>query len=359
MAKHKHNKHGKGNHDHGSDNFDKPKKRGKDLKHGKPNMAGKGNGAGEGFQSTPHEGPFETDGDRHAHRKGDWRGRNAIARSEAKPLAKTDRHLSVADLEKALLKEFPLSDGEPWDRGGLLVGEGALKVGKVAVTLDPTVSAIENAASIGANVLVTHHPLFLEPPTRFAPEASDALCSGAGVWAAVRNRVACMNFHTSLDVSKRAQTVLPQILGLIYYGRIIEPVSPGKGYGQLCKAEDDLTLAQLASRCTAHFGRMPKVWGDLNANVSCVASVLGSAGDIGKAALSLGADVLVCGEIKYHSALELSQAGLSIIELGHDLSEFPLVAVLARAVNDAGIPESSISIIDQTHNWEYPETIRL
>lgn len=359
MGKRKHDKHGKNDHGHSSDKFNKFKKHGSGSKHGKSGMGGKKHGEDKGIKDFPYEGAAWQENEQQIHGQDSHQSDNAIAKSDTKPLAKAERHLSIADLERALSKEFPLADGEPWDVGGLLVGEGALKVTKVAVTLDPTVSAIEKAASIGANVLVTHHPLFLEPPTRFAPENSDALCSGAGVWAAIRNRVACMNFHTSLDVSKRAQAVLPQILGLIYDGKIIDPISPTKGYGQLCKVEGDLTLAQLASRCTAHFGRMPKVWGDLSKSVSCVASVLGSAGNIGGTALSLGADVLVCGEIKYHSALELSQAGLSIIELGHDLSEFPLVAVLARAINDAGIPESSISIIDQTHNWEYPETIRL
>ena len=63
--------------------------------------------------------------------------------------------------------------------------------------------------------------------------------------------------------------------------------------------------------------------------------------------------------MKYHEALALSQAGLAIIELGHDTSELPLAAVLAAAVEGAGVPGDLITILDQGDNWSYPETTRV
>ncbi|MEE0704942.1 MAG: Nif3-like dinuclear metal center hexameric protein, partial [Adlercreutzia sp.] len=94
-----------------------------------------------------------------------------------------------------------------------------------------------------ANVLVTHHPAFLAAPDNFAPEASVALSSGAGVWAAIRHQVALMDFHTALDVSPQAARVLPGMLGLRFTGRFAEPLagSRRKGYGQISEvpANDD------------------------------------------------------------------------------------------------------------------------
>lgn len=292
---------------------------------------------------------------------------NAIAKRGSKGISKQSksRSFTVGALEKALLKEFPREDAEAWDVMGLTVGEGAVPVKKVAVALDPTVEAIRQAANFGCNVLMTHHPPFLEGPTSFAPEDSVALNPGAGVWAAIQNRVALMNFHTALDVSKRAQQALPKLLGLRYSGKVVEPIatSTRKGYGQFCALAPDkgraTSLAHLASRCVSVFGRAPKVWGNFNAPIKTVVSVLGSAGDVPRKALEMGADCVICGEVKYHSALELSQAGLAIIELGHDVSELPLVAVLAKTLSDIGVPKESIAIIDQAENWSYPETIRL
>ena len=173
--------------------------------------------------------------------------------------------VTTGALERALLAEFPAADAEPWDRTGMSVGDPARLITGVAVALDPTVEAIEAAANMGANVLVTHHPAFLAPPASFMPASSVAANPGAGVWRAVERGVSILSYHTALDVSVRAQRVLPGMLSLTFQ-QVLDPI-PGsreKGYGQLCTlGEDDgLTLGQLAARCTSVFGRAPRVWGD-------------------------------------------------------------------------------------------------
>lgn len=289
----------------------------------------------------------------------------AIVRRGSKLLAKTDRALTVGGLEASLLKLFPADTAEAWDRTGLLVGERALPLAKVAVTLDPTVAAIEEAAKAGANVLLTHHPAYLSAPDAFAPERSVALCSGAGVFAAIQCGVALMSFHTALDVSRQAQAVLPNLIGLSSKNKVLSPIAQSRslGYGQVCtlSAKDDRAepLSHLAARCTSVFGRAPRVWGRFDASIKSVVTATGSATDLGKLALSQGIDCLICGEIRYHDALDLASAGLCIIELGHDVSEFPLTAVLADAVAAYGVAADQIIIIDQTDNWAYPESIRL
>ena len=114
-----------------------------------------------------------------------------------------------------------------------------------------------------------------------------------------------------------------------------------------------------AARCTSVFGRAPRVWGDFPRELDRVVTCTGSAGDLGRACLRAQVDCLVCGEIKYHDALELSQAGLAVVDLGHDTSELPLAAVLAAAVENAGIPGDLVTVLDQGDNWSYPETVRV
>lgn len=291
--------------------------------------------------------------------------KSALSKRPARFLAKPERDFTMGTLEEALLKEFPSEDAESWDRTGMTVGERGLPVKAVAVALDPTVTAIRKAAEIGANVLITHHPAFLEGPISFAPEDSLLQSPGAGVWAAIQHQVCLMDFHTSLDVSRKAQVVLPNLLGFKYKDQLISPLptTKKKGYGQFCKVPEVSgrpdTLAHVAAKCTSVFGRVPRVWGDFQAPISTAVTATGSAGGLGQAVLGSGADCLICGEVKYHDALELSQAGLSIIELGHDVSELPLTAVLAKTLTEIGIPKESIIILDQSDNWTYPETIRI
>ena len=292
----------------------------------------------------------------------DDKTQKGLAQRASGVLSKPVSAVTTGALERALLAEFPAADAEAWDRTGMTVGDPARLVTGVAVALDPTVEAIENAANAGANVLVTHHPAFLAPPSSFMPASSVAANPGAGVWRAVERGVSILSYHTALDVSVRAQSVLPGMLNLNFQQVLVPiPGSRDKGYGQLCTlGEDDgLTLGQLAARCTSVFGRTPRVWGDFPRELDRVVTATGSTGDLGRACLQAQVDCLVCGEIKYHDALELSQAGLAIIDLGHDTSELPLVAVLADAVESVGIPSDLVMVVDQGDNWSYPETLRV
>ena len=278
-------------------------------------------------------------------------------------LSKQGKPLTVGALEQALLKMYPAEDAEEWDRTGITVGDPADLVKGVAVALDPSVEAVRSAAAAGANVLVTHHPAFLEPIGSFMPANSVAENPGALVWAAIKEGVSLMAFHTALDVSADAQKMLPGMLGL-KFERVADPSAAGarKGYGQVCsvsKSDGRMTLAQMAARCTSVFGRQPRVWGDFSRELRCVVTCTGSAGTLGRICVRDGADCLVAGEVKYHEALALSQAGLAVIELGHDASELPFAAVLARAVRSAGVHEDAIKILDQSDNWTYPESTRM
>lgn len=288
----------------------------------------------------------------------------ALLKMPCAHLAKPSRDWTLGALEEALLDRFPTKDAESWDKTGLIVGNRALPLEKAAIALDPTPQAIREAAELGANVLITHHPPFISAPDSFEPEASVAMSPGAGVWAAIETGVALMCFHTALDVSAQAANMLPSMLSLAFTGAVVSPSCDEgrRGYGQISRVPADqrpLTLAGLAARCLSVFGRVPRVWGSPDRELKLVVTATGSAGPCGCDALAAGADCLICGEVKYHDALDLSLAGLCVIELGHDVSELPLVVVLAQTLVSLGVPEGKLTLIDQASNWWVPDAIRI
>ena len=288
---------------------------------------------------------------------------DALAKRNSGTLSKQARPLTVGGLEQALLALYPAEDAEEWDRTGISVGDPADLVTGVAVALDPTVEAVHAAATAGANVLLTHHPSFIAPIDSFKPAASVAQNPGALVWAAIKEGVSLVNYHTALDVSSDAQKMLPSMLSLEFQ-QVLDPLpgKAGKGYGQVCtigKSDRSLTLAQLAARCTSVFGRQPRVWGDFDRKLGRVVTTTGSAGDLGRLCLAAHVDCMIAGEVKYHEALALAEAGLAIIELGHDVSELPFTAVLASACQRIGVPEENIKVLDQGGNWMLPESVRM
>lgn len=290
-------------------------------------------------------------------------GASELAKVASGDIAKLAKPLSIGQLEFVLSARYPRKDAEEWDRMGLLVGDPAARVTGVAVALDATSKAIEAAKRLGANVLLTHHPAFLDSPVAFSPSYDLAAPAGVNVYVAISEGIALMNYHTALDVSAAALRLLPRLLNLDFQ-RVLVPLAhdDSRGYGQLCavRADDEpFKLAHLSARCTSVFGRAPRVWGDLSTPVKRVVIANGSAGNVVEASLRANADCLVCGELRYHASLDAAQAGLAIVELGHDVSELPLCALLAQAATDAGVAVEDVHVIDQSGNWVEPDSIRM
>ncbi|MFU8856725.1 MAG: Nif3-like dinuclear metal center hexameric protein [Deferrisomatales bacterium] len=103
--------------------------------------------------------------------------------------------LTLSEVARALEELAPLGLAEPWDRPGLQAGDPRAPVQSVLVALDATPAALTQALQRNAQLLVTHHPLLLEPLPRLdlsrpLPQLlARFLTSGVGVYAS----------HTNLD----------------------------------------------------------------------------------------------------------------------------------------------------------------
>lgn len=259
---------------------------------------------------------------------------------------------TVGDLEEALLARYPRAWAEPWDRVGLSVGDSAQVVARVAVSLDATPDAIAAADAVGANVLVTHHPVCLDMPQRIGPASPATELAAGAIWEAVRRGVALVAFHTNLDRSPDATGRLPRMLGLDPVCGIEAGRDPARGrLGSYADLGAGITLDALACRCGEVFGGVAQVFGDGAAAVGRAAFFTGSIGSGVGDALAVGADVAVCGECGYHRALELVGRGCAVIILGHDVSERPLADVLAERLVQAGLPADAIVRLADAPAW--------
>lgn len=119
----------------------------------------------------------------------------------------------VAELERALLARYPKTDAESWDHVGLSVGDPAAEITGVACALDATEANVRRAQEAGANVLLTHHPIYIKAPEAFCPaDATRPQCSAA-LYEAARCGVSIISLHTNLDRSHEARVCLSKLLG--------------------------------------------------------------------------------------------------------------------------------------------------
>jgi dinuclear metal center YbgI/SA1388 family protein len=105
--------------------------------------------------------------------------------------------------------------------------------------------------------------------------------------------------------------------------------------GRVSELSTHTVLSGFVDQVARTFDVTPRVWGPAERPIRRVATATGSAGSLVSAAIDAGADVLVAGEVRYHDAQAGLEAGLCVIEVGHDVSEWPLVPVLAEALAQA------------------------
>lgn len=81
---------------------------------------------------------------------------------------------TLGDLVDLLHAEFPPATAAEWDRVGLVTGDPAREVRRVLLAVDPAPVVADEAAAYGADLLITHHPLFLRPIHGIAPTTPKA-----------------------------------------------------------------------------------------------------------------------------------------------------------------------------------------
>lgn len=234
--------------------------------------------------------------------------------------------MNVQRAVEVLFQEFPAQQAEGWDRVGLSVGDPEASVTAALCALDPTPDTVAQAVRAGCNLLVTHHPAFLDPPFPITPSPRTSSLAGATVAAALRAGVSLVAMHTNLDRSAPALELPSQLTGLAYQGPL-----DAEGYGALLDS-GDLSPAALADRFAQAYGAPATLWEAAEAKPGPVAFCSGSGGVAADAAVLCGCRLLVTGELSYHRCLDLRARGVSVLLLGHDASELPYAPLLAKTL---------------------------
>lgn len=252
----------------------------------------------------------------------------------------------VKDVIEVINSAFPFEDAEDWDHPGLSVGNPQAQVSGIACALDQTPATIKRAHEQGANVLVTHHPLFINPPDTLTPQVDCSSMAGSAMWWAAHLDVSLIAAHTNLDKSDAAMDFLADGLGLSRTGRLEEPY----GFGAMCQG-NAVTSAELLERCKQFHGGTPIYWPGSKDCFESIVICSGSTGDCAQEAISQHIDCIICGECGYHKLLDLNEAGVGVILLGHDCSERPFASLLANTLKQS-LSDICIEVLTEPQRWQ-------
>lgn len=254
---------------------------------------------------------------------------------------------TVADILEYVQTLAPTSMKMDWDNVGLLCGSRDRAVSRVLVALDPFEHVCTEAATWGAELIVTHHPLIFRPLSHITDENS----IGRGILVLCQNGISAINAHTNLDQAPGGvNDTLAKLLGL----SDIEVIAPqgidesGRQWGLLRCGE---TNEQPLGDFLAHVKRALRCHGlryvDGGKPVRRVAVGGGACADEMCDAAAAGCDTFVTSDVKYNQFWDAKDMGLNLIDAGHFHTENPVVSVLAAAIAEK-FPEIRVKI-SETH----------
>ena len=217
----------------------------------------------------------------------------------------------VSDIYRILDEIAPFDTQMDFDNAGLLLGDPEAPVRCILTALDLTSSVAEEARRVGAQLLVTHHPVFFRPVKRLVETDPEA----RNVCALIRGNVAMIAAHTNFDMAEGGvNDALAAQLGwrvqshgeLLRYGEFDAPV----------------TLEKLAAQAAEALHGPVVPYGGAQRLVTRWAICSGAGGSETAEAAVNGAQVLLTGEVKHHEALDAMERGLCVLEAGHFFTEF-------------------------------------
>lgn len=220
---------------------------------------------------------------------------------------------------------------EDYDNVGLLIGDREKKIEKVLVTLDADESVLEEAINLGADIVLTHHPLIFKPLTSIT--SGDSV--SRTVMKLIKNDIALFSMHTNFDsvkdglgdlflekVCKTKNRTTIEGDGENGIGRIGELLHPTLLSGLLEAVKKEFSLSNV------------RYVGDKKKEIKKIAVCNGGGAEFVYAAKELGADCYVSGDVKYQHARFAYENDIALIEVPHYAAEKIFIDFAAKLLKE-------------------------
>jgi dinuclear metal center YbgI/SA1388 family protein len=245
-----------------------------------------------------------------------------------------DADLTLREVLDVIEGLYPPHTAQSWDRVGLVTGDPHQLVRRIHLAVDPTLDVIAEARELGADLLLTHHPLLMRGVHSLATTSA----KGASVTDLIVGDVALYVAHTNADVAADGVGfALARACGLTD----TEPLTLAEGQplGRVGDLPDAVSLRALVEALAAALPAAAggiRVAGPADAVVRRVALLGGSGDDLFDAVRASGADVYVTADLRHHPALEAREEARGgtpyLVDAGHWASEFVWLAAAERAL---------------------------
>lgn len=210
---------------------------------------------------------------------------------------------TVKDIYDYINSFAPFDTQEQWDNSGFLIGDINKEVTTVVMALDGTKQAVNFAKNIGADLLLTHHPIIFSGLKNITKDTV--------TYELIQNDISALSAHTSFD--KAVDGINDNLASLLELKNAKKLENGYLVVGDLSEAMsiDDFALF-VAEVLDCHGLR----YTDTEKLIKRVAVGGGACAEYMQDAMN-NADCFVTGDLKYHEMLEAKEVDFPVISAGH------------------------------------------
>ena len=239
---------------------------------------------------------------------------------------------TVKDVFQIIDRAAPFETQLSFDNAGFLVGHGDQPVDNILVALDITLEVIEEARELGAQLIVSHHPVIFFP----VKSITDGDPVGRKLLALTQYGISAICAHTNLDAARDGvNDCLARKAGLTEIELLNEGGTDRNGspygIGRIGMLRDgaSMGLEEYARFIKEALEANGVRYVDAGRPVHRVAVGGGACADMMGEALAKGCDTFVTSDVKYDGFLDAKALGLNLIDAGHFPTENVVVPALA------------------------------
>ena len=240
----------------------------------------------------------------------------------------------VNDIYNSLCALAPLELQMGFDNSGFLFGRALSEVKKVLLSLDISSNVVDEAIDMGAQLIISHHPLIFTPVKSVTDEKLLKLAE---------NKIAVISMHTNLDIARGGvNDVLLELLGAKG-----DEVLDEEGCGRIGFLPESMELNVFLQLCKERLNSKGLRYYDAGRAVHKIAVMGGAGGDYVQLAYDCGCDTYITSDIKYNRFLEAAELGINIIDADHFCTENPVIPVLREKLANS-FPELEF-VVSKVH----------
>ena len=222
-----------------------------------------------------------------------------------------------------------------FDNAGFLVGDMNAPVTRVLTALDITDDVISEAESIGAQLIVSHHPMIFHSLKQVR---ADEL-TGRKVLRLAKLGIAAVCMHTNLDIADGGvNDALMQALDADVSG-ILELTGSDEngvplGCGRIGRLRHPMPLNAFLPYVSERLHVTGLRYCDGGKDAEQIAVCGGSGGNLLELAYEAGCDTLVTADVKYDRFLAAKELGVNLIDADHFCTENVVIPVITEKLRN-------------------------